>query len=188
MFRRWYFRLAIGWLWLVVGGCGGNSTGDLLGQLENPDPTMRRSAIRALVDERGDVAVLVPALERVLGDTDTSVRLSAAVALQKIDPANQSFRPLLVESLEAGHAPMFLEVGRMGPDAAWAVPTLVRLLSHPQPQIRALAARALGEIGVADADVESVLRRRVRDDAAAVRRAAQKALEQIQTIGAATEK
>jgi HEAT repeat protein len=184
MFRKWHFRFAIGCLWLVVGGCGGNSTGDLLRQLENPDPTMRRSAIRALVDERGDVAVLVPALERVLGDTDTSVRLSAAVALQKIDPANQSFRPLLIESLEAGHAPLFLEVGRMGPDAEWAVPTLVTLLTHPQPQIRALSARALGEIGVAGRIVETALKQRLRDDSAAVRRAAERALEQIQALPA----
>jgi len=106
------------------------------------------------------------------------------VAIEHIDPANQNIRPGLIEALEAGHAAMFLEVGRMGQEAAWAVPTLVKQLSHPQPQIRALAARALGEIGVADGDVEAMLERRLRDDAPAVRKAVRRALEQIQAPAA----
>jgi len=174
-------RLAICGLWLLAVGCREDSTNALIEQLGDSDPRVRRAAIDALADEPGDVAVTVPALARVLADTDTSVRLSAAVALQKIDAGNPSFPPVLIESLEAGHAPMFLEVGRMGRDAEWAVPTLLKLLSHPQPQIRGLAARALGEIGIADTSVTAALERRQRDEAPAVRRAAERALELIAT-------
>jgi len=181
MLSRSTARLAICGISLLVAGCRGDSANLLIEQLGDPDPQVRCAAIEALADEPGDAAVTVPSLERVLADTDTSVRLSAAVALQKIDADNQSFPPVLIESLEAGHAPLFLEIGRMGQDAEWAVPTLVKLLSDQQPQIRGLAAQALGEIGVADASVTAALERRQRDDAPAVRRATERALRLIQT-------
>jgi HEAT repeat protein len=168
-----------GWLCLLTVGCSGGSSDALIEQLGHRDPQVRRSAIQALAEQYGDDAAIVPALEPVLSDPDMAVRLSAALALQRIDPGNESSRPVIIESLRAGHATMFLEVGRMGSDAEWAVPTLLKLLRYPQPQIRGLAARALGEIGVANDDVEAALEKRLRDEAPAVRRAAQRALDQI---------
>jgi HEAT repeat protein len=67
----------------------------------------------------------------------------------------------------------------MGSDAAWAVPTLVRLLTHQAPQARALAAQTLGRIGPAAAESKPALQRLLHDPNAAVKSAAQTALERI---------
>lgn len=187
VFRSRVSKLRLCCLSLLTVGCSGSSTDALIEQLGHRDPQVRRSAVRALADHRDDAAVIVPVLERALADTDTSVRLSAALALQRIEPDNESFPPVIIESLEAGHAAMFLEVGHMGHAAEWAVPTLVKLLSHPQRQFRALAAQTLGQIGVLNGSVESALQGRLRDDAPAVRKAAQRALAQLRSPPAAAE-
>jgi HEAT repeat protein len=67
----------------------------------------------------------------------------------------------------------------MGVDGKWAVPTLTNLLSHPQSQIRALAAHTLGGIGAVAKEAKSSLQKSLRDHDATVRKAAQKALHQI---------
>jgi HEAT repeat protein len=118
----------------------------------------------------------LPALEGALADPHASVRLSAALAIPKIDPNLRSHESVLIESLRSGDGTVFLEVGRMGADAKWAVPTLLKLLSHRQPKIRALAASALGGIGAAASDAESSLRQRLRDPHPTVRKAARNAL------------
>lgn len=148
-------------------------------QLGDPDPDVRRAAIRT-IEASSDVAAQLPALVHALDDGDASVRVTAALAVQKIDPRSTTYVPVLTESLRAGHGPVFLEVGRMGAAAEWAVPTLVANLSDGRPSIRALAAQTLGEIGVADNKTKSALERSLRDDRPTVRKAAQHALEQIQ--------
>jgi HEAT repeat protein len=127
------------------------------------------------------------ALEKALGDPEVSVRLGAAKALQKIDPESTSYVPVILDALNAGNGAIFLDVGQMGASAKWAVPTLVKLLSHPQAGIRALAARTLGKIGVATTQGESGLSRSLRDTDPSVRKAAQRALAQIQPQTAAAE-
>lgn len=176
-----------GFIYLLLAGCGAGRTDELVNQLNSPDPSVRRAAVRSLEEAGGDATVIVPALEQRLDDSDPAVQLSAAVLIQHLDPANENCRPVIIAALEAGHAPMFLEVGRMGPDAAWAVPTLTQVLAHPRPQVRVLAARAIGDIGVTNANAEAALERRLRDEAAAVRTAAELALEQIRSNGNATE-
>ena len=149
--------------------------------IEDPDIEVREFAGASLGQLGPAAAASMPALESALNDPELPVRLAAARAIQKIDPASRSHEPVLIASLRAGHGPVFLEVGRMRADAEWAVPTLVKLLSHRKATIRALAARTLGEIGVADGKVESALQRSQRDDHPTVRTAAQQALDHMRS-------
>jgi HEAT repeat protein len=119
----------------------------------------------------------MPVLERSLADAEASVRVAAALTIQKIEPTNHAFTGVLIEALRAGHGPVFLEVSRMKPAADWAIPTLIVLLGDSRASIRALAARTLGDVGVVDRSVKSALERSQRDDHPAVRKAAQSALE-----------
>jgi HEAT repeat protein len=159
------------------------SSSDLIAALSlasrSDDVEVREIAVEALGTKAGESDILFPALEQALADPELSVRLKAALAIYRFDPQNASYRPILLESLRAGHGTVFLEVGRMGQEAKWAMPALVTALSDPRPSIRALAARALGEIGVADDSVMSSIKLRLRDENGAVRAAAQKSLEQL---------
>ena len=69
----------------------------------------------------------------------------------------------------------------LGTDGAWAVPTLVALLNHPTTQVRVLAATDLGRIGSAAASAKGALQGALKDPNAAVKHAAQAALERIET-------
>ena len=102
--------------------------------IKDSDIEVRENAADALGQQGTAAKSSVRALEQALDDPELSVRLKAALAIRSIDPASQSYVPVLIASLRAGHGPVFLEVGRMGTDADWAVPTLVALLSHPRPQ------------------------------------------------------
>ena len=132
-------------LCLFALGCS-SATDRLLAQLGDPDPKVRGVAARALGESSMDAGVTVPALVKALDDREPTVRLAVALAIAKIDPRNESYVPVLTESLLVGHGPVFVEVGRMGADAKWALPTLVKLLSDQRASIRALAAQTLGQI------------------------------------------
>jgi HEAT repeat protein len=147
--------------------------------VEDSDLEVRELASASLGQFGREAKACLPALEQALNDQQSSVRLTAALAIQKIDPHSPHFPPVLIESLRAGDGVVFLELRRMGADAKWAVPTLVRLLAHQQPQIRALAAHALGGIGGDADEVKSAVRRSLRDQDPNVREAAQNALIQI---------
>jgi HEAT repeat protein len=172
--RKLFWLLAL--IWVAAVGCGGDSTSALIGKLSDGDPRVRREAAEALANHSNESAAIVPALEHSLADSDTSVRLAAALSIATLSPENEAFRPVILESLRAGHAPIFVEVGQMGPAAKWAVPTLVELLSNQRPQIRALAAKSLGQIGATDGSAQAALQRCLRDENKAVRKAAEVAL------------
>ncbi|MEM9659833.1 MAG: HEAT repeat domain-containing protein, partial [Planctomycetota bacterium] len=160
------------WRWICVAcaalavGCRGDLTAELSGQLNDPDPQVRRAAVRSLseIEDEQVVAALAGAIEdedadvrrlaitelgrrgsqaaihaslvvSALDDSQLSVRLAAAWSLQSIAPDNQAFVPVLTDALLAGEGVAFLDVAEMGPRAAWATPTLIRLLSHSDPKI-----------------------------------------------------
>lgn len=204
--------LALGCLCLWTAGCGGPSTAELIRQLGDADPVVRRAAVEALAEQTGKGERVVAALTTAVGDADPSVRVIAitalgeagadsslaaleqalenpiettrvvaALAIQKIDPQAESYQRVILESLRGGNGPLFLEVGQMGTDAAWAVPTLIELTSHPRTHVRGLSARVLGEIGVADERVISALERRLNDSEPGVRHAAEFALGQLRS-------
>jgi HEAT repeat protein len=148
---------------------------------EDNDFAVRELAITTLGQIGPDAKEALPAIERALTDENHSVRTSAALAIDSIEPNSQIHRPVLMESLRGGDGPVFIAVGQMGERGAWAVPTLMKLLSDRRPSIRALAAHALGGIGPAARVAERALQQCSRDPEASVRKAAQKALRQINT-------
>ncbi len=123
---------------------------------------------------------VVPALKSVLADSEKRVRLEAALAIAKIDPRDPAFRPVVTAAMREGDGRTLLAIGSMGPDAAWAVPILIGLLSHETPQVRALAARTLGHIGPAGSEAKASLEAASRDSNAAVQKAAKEALSHLQ--------
>jgi HEAT repeat protein len=119
----------------------------------------------------------LPALVKALDDSDAAVRLRAALAIQEIDPKNPDFPRVLIAEMHAGNGRVLLDVGAMGKDAAWAVPTLIELLSHQSPKVRALAAQALGRIGPTSSDAKFALQRAASDPNPAVQSAAREAIK-----------
>jgi HEAT repeat protein len=127
----------------------------------------------------------LPALTAALQDPEASLRLGAALAIEKIDPKNPSFVPVLVGAMRAGDGRILLEVGAMGKEGAWAVPTLIGLLSHESAKVRALAAQTLGRIGLTTSDAMAALQQTLRDPNVAVQGVAKEALNRLhpQTAG-----
>jgi HEAT repeat protein len=130
----------------------------------------------------------LPALKTALADPEKRVRTDAAMAMQKIDPEDRDFRPVLIAAMREGDGRTLLAVGAMGADAAWAVPTLIGLLSHQAPQVRALAAKTLGRIGPAASAAKAALEAASRDSNAAVQKAAKDALNRVQAGPPASSK
>ncbi len=147
------------------------------------DAEVRRLSITALGKAGAAAKSSLPALIAALQDSDSSVRLRAALAIQKIDPSNKSFELVLMSAMRAGEGRILLDVGAMGKDGAWAVPTLIGILSHDQAKMRALAAQTLGHIGPAASDAIAPLQRLARDPNAAVQTAAKDALDRIKPAG-----
>ena len=145
----------------------------------DPDPIIRVRAINALASCGESAAHHLPAVLGALEDPDPSVRLPAALAAAAIDPTNREFVPVLRQAMLDGDGPVFLAVGRLGPNGAWATPTLVGLLSHPEARIRVVAALTLGEIGPDAGDAIDGLRRALDDPEPAVRKRAHEALDRI---------
>jgi HEAT repeat protein len=151
----------------------------LAGATKDPDLEVREAAVTSLSHLGSSAKSSLSALEESLRDPEASVRLLAAMAIQKIDPQSKSYATVILDSLNAGDGPTFLDVGQMGSAATWAVPTLIKLLSHPRTGIRALAARTLGDIGSGAIDAQSALKQALRDPNPAVRNAAERALNRI---------
>jgi HEAT repeat protein len=145
------------------------------------DTELRWLALDALGRGGPAAASSLPVLIKALDDTDSTVRLKAALAVQNVDPKNSSFVPVLTSEMRAGNGRVLLEVGRRGSDAAWAVPTLVGLLSHESPKLRALAAQTLGGIGPAAIGAKPALERATGDSSAAVQSAARDSLGRIES-------
>jgi HEAT repeat protein len=87
--------------------------------------------------------------------------------------------PVLAAAMRGGDGRVMLQVGCMGAEAEWAVSTLIELLSHESPQLRALAARTLGQIGPAASAAAPALERATKDPNGAVQGAAKAALDRI---------
>lgn len=160
---------------------GDEVTAALASVLDDTDTSVRRLPIIA-IGQRGPLAVAqLPSLLPALEDPELPVRLATALAIQAIEPKNKDFVPVLTAALLAGEGGIFLEVAEMGPDAQWAVPTLIRLLSHPETKIRALTAVTLGRLGPTARNAEPALRKALKDPQDPVRNAAQAALVKIQS-------
>lgn len=149
--------------------------------ITDSDADIRYTAIDALGTLGAAAQSSLPAIKPALHDPEESVRLRAAWTIAKIDPHDQSYIPVINAALRAGDGRTLLEVAAVGPNAAWAIPTLTSLLSHPSPKVRTLASQALGAVGPAAATAKSALENAQHDSNPLVQKAAHDALQRIST-------
>jgi HEAT repeat protein len=129
----------------------------------------------------------LPLLKLRLQDRDKNVRLRAAFSIEKIDPSDRGFVPVLTAAMREGDGRTLLEVGALGPNAVWAVPTLSALLSHESFKVRSLSAAALGNIGPAAISAKPNLEALRSDSNSTVKKAANDALNRIKAGAVARE-
>ncbi|QEH36199.1 putative lyase [Aquisphaera giovannonii] len=126
---------------------------DLL--MKEKDGQVRLAVLDAVTSLGPDAAPAVPALVHTLR-TDYGGQRSeeshqdyrSAIALAAIGrPAVEGLRGLLKERKESVRAAVVMALGRIGPDAAQAIPDLVPLLAEGSERIGREATEALGRIG-----------------------------------------
>jgi HEAT repeat protein len=154
-----------------IGPAAAIATPELVNALNDPSPQVRRLAAEALRDTEARGPASLNALRRALKDPDSMVRGRAEEALWQMGPQAEPAIPDLAELLkDPGHAYMgALCLGAIGPPARLTVPSLVEVLKqgavgdpsqvhfqnttgnlfHLQNHNRAMAAEALGKIGIA---------------------------------------
>lgn len=108
---------------------------------------VRQAACRALGELGTTEGGVIGGLKSALEDKEMSVRTAAAFSLLKLNPADQAYVPALEATMREGEGGTIVAVGKLGPSAAWALPTLISLLQDGRPGIRRLAAEAIGRIG-----------------------------------------
>ncbi|HEY2155424.1 MAG TPA: PVC-type heme-binding CxxCH protein, partial [Isosphaeraceae bacterium] len=137
-----------------------------------PDEKVRReiAAVFGAMDDKAALPLLISALRHAT--VPESVREASLVSIEEIgtDAAIQALVDLLRESgLKAERqARLIASLGRF--KARAAVPTVVAMLTNPDPKVRAAAAEALGKIG--DTSATPKVRPLLKDDSLDVRKAA----------------
>jgi HEAT repeat protein len=151
--------------------------------VRDENPAVRAAAIRAM-GWHGDANLLIEALR----DENADVRLLAAEHLGERGPQGERRAAALVEALKDPHAGVRRVVAEslcsIGPESALA---LIKAVTDPDPQVRAGAALALGDVGMdkgsrqrAPNEVQTItplLNKLLDDEDAEVRRKAAGALE-----------
>ena len=143
--------------------------------LQRPHPGVRQAAVRALGEIAAPGDPVQSMLAVALEDPELSVRMAAAWSLHKLDPSGRLYVPVLIDAMRAGEGGTIVAVGKLGPQAEWARPTLSGLLRNRRPGVRRLAAEALARIGP-DEDARAALQRATQDPDDRVRAAATAAL------------
>jgi HEAT repeat protein len=143
------------------------------------DAEVRYQSVDALGQLGSAAKSSLPLLKLRLQDNEKKVRLRAAFSIQKIDPADPSYVPVIIGAMREGDGRTLLDVAALGPNAVWAVPTLIGLLSHESPKVRTLAARSLGSIGPSASAAKVPLEGARRDSNSGVQKAAADALVRV---------
>jgi HEAT repeat protein len=144
----------------VLGSNAAPAVPALIQLLNDRDPDVR-SAVAVACGWVGPSAQdAVPALvNRYLSDASDEVGLYSAQSLGWIQPEPEQVLPALVKNLEKGggrrwltYDETFLVLGKLGPKAQAAVPTLLKIVNDQNdPTFRTSAARALKKIDPAAA-------------------------------------
>ncbi|MDD3088722.1 MAG: HEAT repeat domain-containing protein, partial [Candidatus Omnitrophica bacterium] len=139
------------------------------------------SAIKGLGSIGADAKDAVPCLVAELENEKSDVWEFAAIALAKIDPADQRVVPFLIKALKNRFVmnEAIEALGNIGPAAKDAVPSLVALLKSEYEAEREIAAKALGKIGAAAKDAVPSLVALLKSEYKAEREIAAEALGKI---------
>ena len=175
--RHPHFRHAAARTLGFIGSEAVAATDDLVRLLEDPDASVRAQALESLFII-GIPQTAIPQISRCLMDADKVVQRSALDCLARVGDKARDALPQMIAALsndqliaEAAHA-----LAALGPDAAAAVPDLVRVLaSHEFFEYRCAAAHALGSIGTDEAI--TALKERMNDRRREVRAAVKAAMK-----------
>jgi HEAT repeat protein len=155
----------------------------LIAALEREDSLgiVRAASARALGNIGPPARAAVPALTRLLSSVPSNARLAAAEALWRIQREPKVVRVLCRAILESGSRDKAAEIlGRIGPKAKDAVPTLIYALRDLDDYtLRPQAARALGRMGAEARPALPYLKDALHDEYPEVRRAAAEAIRAI---------
>jgi HEAT repeat protein len=160
----------------------------LIAALTASDPNERRQAAETLAQQAEAAQAAAVALVRVTGDDDEEVREAAVGALEDLGPPlveQLGELAALVADPNADVAYWAVTLlGRLGTEAAAAVPALTAALEPPTAMaVRQRAAWALGNIGAAAAAARPALERAAREPDPRLARLASEALARIKTAG-----
>ena len=142
----------------VAVGFAGEATGaagpidDRVATLQKGDAPARSKAARALGRIGTGAKGAVPALSKALADEDGSVRIQAALALTKVDPAQwKTALPVLLAARngpdEALRAEAAAAWGGIGPGVRDAIPYLQDVLKGNDPQARQKTVATFARFG-----------------------------------------
>jgi HEAT repeat protein len=84
---------------ILLIGCGGSSTDELITQLQDADPKIRLAAARMLSERRGDMTEVVAGLSKAVDHSDFVVREVAITTLGRIGPQAKEAMPALETAL-----------------------------------------------------------------------------------------
>jgi HEAT repeat protein/lysophospholipase L1-like esterase len=145
-------RAAAAWALGDVGPAAAPAVPALRRLLQDEDPFMRAGAVFGLGAIGAGARAAAPAIVAKLDDPDERVRWRAADALAKIGLGADSVDALVrlvCEVRSPGRGMAAEALGRLGPEAASAVPELIAATSDRRPEVRWRAVWALGRIGPA---------------------------------------
>ncbi len=168
----------------------------LIELLQDQDTQIRTAAARALGRMGTKAREAVPDFAEALHDPEPIVRAAAAQALGKMGPEAKEAVPALIKALgdkssyaqrqvfntgprgdivAFGNRDVYVRVvaaealGKMGPEAADAIPALQALLKDEQASVREMGAEVLGQMGEQAAAAIPALRELLRDEQVPVR-------------------
>ena len=135
-------------------------------------PPERVLAIEALGRIGPEPASALPVLRRLLRDKDLAVRTEAIHSLramkQEAEPAIEELAAVLDERSLSVHV-KYRAIWVLKEIGSRSMPILMQALAHPDSEIRACAAGALGSIGGEDQNVAALLAKSLLDPDAKVR-------------------
>lgn len=128
---------------------------DLLDALHDEDAEVRQAAALVILDHLHDDSRVPPVMRRLLSHADARMRVAAAATLVRSNPdPGDEVLALLVwgvtNSDDTCAAQAALALGRLGPQAAPAIPALqAALIDRKPPNLAALdALHMMGEVGL----------------------------------------
>ncbi len=147
----------------------------------DPNETVRRRAVRVLAEYGEESLLALDTLIHALGDNDPVVRMEAVNSLGKVGPAAEPAIPLLIEMLQSMECRIWITVRaclrKIGPAC---VNYLSPLLKHFNPLVRERVINFIGQMRYLDEEVVQQLLECCRDSDEEVRKAAYRAIEQLE--------
>lgn len=155
----------------------------LLQALRDPEWTVRHAAVSQFSFSGFSSPEALAVLRELTKDANTTVAGLAQSALVSAERQISVSLYLLTLNQPRDRTYPLLQLAKLGPRAAEAVPTLTTMLTSEQPLERYLTMNALESIGPAAKNATAALQRTLDDPDPIVREAAAEALQSIQKKG-----